>query len=105
MTGRVSDHTFTTKARSKASQKLLSNHFEHGDRREHGGRSKHCFSRGYHGLPLIFAGCGKTLLAVVASRKRCDSVSARNPTANMALGRVLRWQHSFPAACKHPAKN
>jgi hypothetical protein len=40
-------------------------------------------------------GCGKTLLAVVAIRKYCGSASARNPTANTAVGRVLRSQHSF----------
>jgi len=28
-------------------------------------------------------------------QKRCRSASARNPTANTALGRVLRQQHSF----------
>jgi hypothetical protein len=42
--------------------------------------------------------CGKTLLAVVATRKRCSSAFWRNPTANTACGRVLRWHHSFPAA-------
>jgi hypothetical protein len=30
-------------------------------------------------------GCGKTLLAVVAIRKRCSSAFWRNPTANTAL--------------------
>jgi hypothetical protein len=30
-------------------------------------------------------GCGKTLLAVVANRKRCRSAFWRNPTANTAL--------------------
>jgi adenosylhomocysteine nucleosidase len=37
-------------------------------------------------------------LAVVASRKRCSSASWRNPTANTALGRVLRQQHGFSTA-------
>jgi hypothetical protein len=43
-------------------------------------------------------GCGKTLLAVIAIRKRCSSASWRNPTANTAGGRVLRSQHSFSKA-------
>ena len=38
----------------------------------------------------IFAGCGKTLLAVVAIRKRCRSAFWRNPTADTACGRVPR---------------
>jgi hypothetical protein len=38
------------------------------------------------------------LPAVVAIRKRYRSAFWRNPTANTACGRVLRTQHSFPAA-------
>jgi hypothetical protein len=45
-------------------------------------------------------GCAKTLLAVVAIRKRCGSAFWRNPTANTALGRVLRSQHSFSSAIR-----
>jgi hypothetical protein len=51
-------------------------------------------------LPLIFAGCGKQLWAVVAIRKRCSSAFWRDPTANTACGCVLRTQHSFPAAIR-----
>jgi len=32
----------------------------------------------------MFAGCGKTLLAVVAIRKRCGNAFWRNPTAYTA---------------------
>jgi hypothetical protein len=55
---------------------------------EHGGRRE-------HRVETVLIGCGKQLLAVVASRKRCGSASVRNPTANTACGRVLRTQHSF----------
>jgi hypothetical protein len=37
----------------------------------------------------------KRLLAVVAGRKHFGSAFWRNPTANTALGRMLRQQHSF----------
>jgi hypothetical protein len=49
--------------------------------------------------------CGKTLLAIVASRKRCGSASWRNPTANTAMGRVLRSQHSFSSAFLYPRQS
>jgi len=44
-------------------------------------------------------GCGETLLAVVAIRKRGGSSFLAQPDGQHGLGRVLHKQHSFSAAC------